>query len=126
VNALAEDQTLMLAPRLTVVFGDNYPDTGGRSTALARGVHQIHCKDYRDGARHKTLRLDGAEFVRRFLLHVLPQGLMRIRHFGFLANRCRHAKLARIRQALAAATAEVIVTHRGAAPSYPCPQCQQG
>jgi hypothetical protein len=83
-------------------------------------------QDYRDGARHKTLRLDGAEFVRRFLLHVLPQGLMRIRHFGFLANRCRHAKLARIRQALAAATAEVIVTDRGAAPSYPCPQCQQG
>ena len=83
-------------------------------------------QDYRDGARHKTLRLNGTEFVRRFLLHVLPQGLMRIRHFGFLANRCRHAKLARIRRALAAATAEVIVTGSGAAPSYPCPQCQQG
>jgi hypothetical protein len=83
-------------------------------------------RDYRDGNRRKTLRLDGTEFVRRFLLHLLPKGFMRIRHFGFLANRCRHAKLARIRQALAAATAEVIVTDRGAAPSYPCPQCQQG
>jgi hypothetical protein len=37
---------------------------------------------------------DGTEFVRRFLLHVLPKGLMRIRHFGFLANRCRREKLA--------------------------------
>jgi hypothetical protein len=58
-------------------------------------------KDYRDGNRHKTLTLDGEAFVQRFLLHVLPKGLMRIRHYGFLANRCRREKLARIRRALA-------------------------
>jgi hypothetical protein len=43
------------------------------------------------------MRLAGEEFIRRFLLHVLPKGLMRIRHFGFLANRCRETKLERIR-----------------------------
>lgn len=42
----------------------------------------------------------GEELIRRFLLHILPQGFMRIRHFGFLANRCRQAKLAQIRPRL--------------------------
>src|SRR3954462_12253800 len=42
------------------------------------------------------------EFIRRFLLHVLPRGFRRIRHFGFLANACRTAKLAHIRAALEA------------------------
>lgn len=40
------------------------------------------------------MTLDAQEFIRRFLLHVLPSGFMRIRHYGFLANRCRGQKLA--------------------------------
>jgi len=56
--------------------------------------------DYRDG-KHKSMALAGEEFVRRFLMHVLPKGLMRIRHYGFLANRCRQQKLDRIRHCLA-------------------------
>ena len=60
----------------------------------------IRYKDYRDD-RHKTMRLEGEEFVRRYLLHILPEGFMRIRHYGFLANRCRERKLAVIREALA-------------------------
>jgi len=55
--------------------------------------------DYRDG-KDKSMFLIGEEFVRRYLLHVLPKGLMRIRHFGFLANRCREKKRAQIRQRL--------------------------
>ena len=55
--------------------------------------------DYRDG-KYKSMFLNGEEFVRRYLLHVLPKGLMRIRHFGFLANRCREKKLAQIRYRL--------------------------
>jgi hypothetical protein len=46
------------------------------------------------------MTLDADEFMRRFLLHVLPKGFRRIRHFGFLANACRAGKLARIRAAL--------------------------
>src|SRR4029077_9947738 len=50
-------------------------------------------KDYADHSRTKTMTLDAVEFIRRFLLHVLPTGLVRIRHFGFLANRIRKQKL---------------------------------
>ena len=58
-------------------------------------------KDYRVRDKTKTMSLDVDEFIRRFLLHVLPDQFRRIRHFGFLANACRTAKLARIRAALA-------------------------
>ncbi len=86
-------------------------------------------QDYRDG-RRKVMRLAAEELLRRYLLHVLPKGLMRVRHFGFLANRCRHQRLAQIRQALAAPEAEPTDP---ASPNndvqddgYPCPQCRQG
>jgi Putative transposase/Transposase zinc-binding domain len=59
-------------------------------------------KDYRDGSRIKRMTLPPAEFIRRFLLHVLPDGFQRIRHYGFLANGRRQAKLAHIRQFLPA------------------------
>ena len=62
----------------------------------------LRYKDYRDHDRWKVLPLSVEEFLRRFLLHVLPKGLMRIRHFGFLANSCRRRKLPLIRKALAA------------------------
>jgi hypothetical protein len=54
----------------------------------------------RDGSRIKLMTLAPAEFIRRFLLHVLPDGFQRIRHYGFLANGHRDAKLARIRELL--------------------------
>ena len=47
------------------------------------------------------MTLDADEFIRRFLMHVLPKGFRRIRHFGFLANACRTEKIARLRVALA-------------------------
>lgn len=84
-------------------------------------------KDYRDGNRIKTLTLDGEAFVHRFLLHVLPKGLMRIRHYGFLANRCRRDKLTRIRRALAAPPTKSAsdATETGTRDT-PCPRCRQG
>ena len=59
-------------------------------------------KDYRHGNRQKVMTLAADEFIRRFLLHVLPEGFQRIRHYGFLANGRRQAKLAHIRQFLPA------------------------
>jgi predicted RNA-binding Zn-ribbon protein involved in translation (DUF1610 family) len=53
-------------------------------------------KDYRDN-RTKIMTLDADEFLRRFLLHILPQGFMRIRHYGLLANRTKAAKLEQCR-----------------------------
>jgi len=57
-------------------------------------------KDYAHGNRHKVLSLEPAELIRRFLLHVLPSGFMRIRHYGVLANRAKREKLAAARTAL--------------------------
>jgi len=64
------------------------------------GKVQFRWKDYRNGSRHKTMTLGADEFIRRFLLHVLPDGFQRIRYFGFLANRYRAEKLALCRQLL--------------------------
>ena len=57
-------------------------------------------KDYRHDGEQKTMTLDADEFIRRFLLHVLPDGFQRIRYYGFLGNRYREEKLALCRQLL--------------------------
>jgi hypothetical protein len=59
-------------------------------------------KDYRHESRQKIMALDAQEFLRRFLLHVLPSGFQRIRHYGLLANRQREAKLTYCRELLQA------------------------
>ena len=61
----------------------------------------FHWKDYADGNTQKVMTLDGVEFIRRFLQHVMPSGFVRIRHFGLLANRHRDEKLSRCRTLLA-------------------------
>src|SRR3979490_246728 len=61
---------------------------------------RLRWKDYRDGNRQKTMTLDGGEFIRRFLIHVLPAGFHRIRYFGFLGNCHRARKLERCRELL--------------------------
>jgi Putative transposase/Transposase zinc-binding domain len=60
-------------------------------------------KDYAQGGRRRIMTLDAIEFVRRFLLHVLPSGFVRIRHYGLLANCHRREKLALCRELLGAA-----------------------
>ena len=57
-------------------------------------------KDYAHGNRRKVMNLAAGEFIRRFLLHVLPTGFMRIRHYGLIANCVKRAKLAQARSAL--------------------------
>ena len=100
---------------------------------LIRADDQIvtfHCKDYRrDGPnRYNTMTLATDEFIRRFLLHVLPKGFHRIRHYGLLANGNRAANIARARDLLG------VATHEPAAPNaepvrdpdistHPCPCC---
>lgn len=58
-------------------------------------------RDYADSNRTKIMTVDAAEFIRRFLLHILPDRFVKIRHYGLLGNRCRKAKLAACRQLLA-------------------------
>ena len=84
------------------------------------------CKDYRrkGSARYKTMRLPNHEFIRRFLIHVLPKGFHRIRHYGLLANGHRAANVTRLRQLLATPPPEADDDHTtDEANTYPCPSC---
>jgi hypothetical protein len=93
-------------------------------------------KDYAHGNRRRVMALPAAEFIRRFLLHVLPTGFMRIRHYGILANRSKQAKLARARQALACPAPEQVPRPPETVPAFwlrvagrditLCTQCRTG
>jgi hypothetical protein len=74
--------------------------SNNRLLDIAEGKVTFRYKDYRHGAEQKTMTLQAEEFIRRFLLHVLPEGFQRIRYYGFLANRYREQKLARCRELL--------------------------
>jgi hypothetical protein len=73
-----------------------------RLVSLAQGQVGFRWKDYRHHGRPKVMTLDADEFIRRFLLHTLPDGFHRIRHYGFLANGHRREKLDLCRTLLAA------------------------
>ena len=111
--------------------------SNNRLLAIDHGNVRFRWKDYRNGNRQRTMTLAAEEFIRRFLMHVLPQGFRRIRYYGFLANRHRRQKLARCRQLLAMAQPEA--TDEAAARDYrdqyqqltgasltECPACQRG
>src|SRR6202165_2060882 len=72
-----------------------------RLRALENGRVSFEWKDYAHHGQRKIMTLDALEFIRRFLLHVLPSGLVRIRQFGFLANRFRTRNLQLCRDLLA-------------------------
>ena len=67
---------------------------------IENGQVTLSYRDRKDDDRKKTMTLEAHEFIRRFLLHVLPDGFMRIRHFGFLANRSKKQALAQCRKLL--------------------------
>ena len=71
-----------------------------RILSLQNGQVTLSYRDRKDGNRKKTIPVKAHEFIRRFLLHVLPDGFMRIRHFGFLANRSKKQTLAQCRKLL--------------------------
>src|SRR5215831_662280 len=72
-----------------------------RLVALTDGHVRFRWRDYADGNHVKIMDLEVDEFLRRFLLHIVPDGFVRIRHFGFLANRRRRMALAQCRALLA-------------------------
>jgi Putative transposase/Transposase zinc-binding domain len=73
-----------------------------RLLSMEDGRVTFSYKDYADGNQSKVMTLEATEFIRRFLLHILPRGFVRIRQFGFLANRARGRKLALCRALLGA------------------------
>jgi hypothetical protein len=82
-------------------------------------------KDYAHGGKQRKMTLAATEFLRRFFLHVLPKGFVRIRHFGFLANRFRASRLAQCRQLVAMdLPSPAESSPSGESPStWHCPHC---
>jgi hypothetical protein len=106
-----------------------------RILSLENGQVTFTYPDRKDKDRLKSMTLDAHEFIRRFLLHVLPDGFMRIRHFGFLANRSKKQTLAQCRKLLKLDRAlpqipkesakDVLLRITGIDLSC-CPSCRQG
>jgi hypothetical protein len=101
--------------------------SNGRLISLQDGQVTFRWRDSADGNRQKLLTLDAVEFIRRFMLQVLPRGFVKIRHFGFLANRNRREALALCRTLFR----ETGLQHAAAdvqrlAPERKCPACKIG
>jgi predicted Zn-ribbon and HTH transcriptional regulator len=102
---------------------------------IENGQVTLSYRDRKDGDQKKTMALDAHEFIRRFLLHVLPDGFMRIRHFGFLANRSKKHALPQCRRLLGLNPALPEIPHQSAhhlmleltgIDLSRCPRCQKG
>jgi hypothetical protein len=114
--------------------------SNNRLLDIEDGQVRFRWKDYRDGDQIKTMTLSADEFIRRFLLHVLPNGFQRIRYYGFLGNRYRKEKLDQCRHLLGMAvpaeqTEQTNAAERDYRDHYEeltgeslrqCPQCKQG
>jgi hypothetical protein len=106
-----------------------------RLLAIADGQVTFAYRDRRDGNQLKQLTIAAPEFLRRFLLHVTPPGLCRIRHYGFLSNRCKEQQLPRCRELLgqpppprAAVPLDLValILRFTGIDVTRCPHCQQG
>ena len=105
-----------------------------RIIALENERVSFQYKDYKDGAKKKIMSLDVHEFIRRFLLHILPKGLHKIRYYGLLATRNRKTKLNQARKLLGQLPLhkpsklpwyELLEKITGINP-FQCPKCQKG
>ena len=106
-----------------------------RLLSIEDGKVTFRWKDYRHGGVERIAQLDGVEFIRRFLQHVVPKGLRRIRHFGIFTNRFRTQSLATCRKLLGVNEAPKTAQPPQDAPSERedthdqspiCPKCKQG
>ena len=103
--------------------------SNGRLLSLDNGQVRFRWRDSRHDNRSGVMQLGAIEFIRRFLLHVLPSGFVKIRHFGLLANRNRRQALALCRLHLTAAAPEIdrlLNEQQRSALSRSCPQCKRG
>jgi len=103
--------------------------SNGRLLGLENGQVRFRWRDSRHNNRSSTMKLEATEFMRRFLLHVLPAGFVKIRHFGLLANRNRRQALELCRAQLRSTSVDLVLLlneHQQAALSRSCPQCRCG
>jgi len=109
--------------------------SNNRILSCDKGKVSFNWRDYSDHNKIKTMNLDAHEFIRRFLLHVVPDRFMRIRSFGFLANSCKTKK---IQQILGLLNQKPVVTIKAKEPTETlmlrltgidinlCPKCKVG
>jgi hypothetical protein len=105
-----------------------------RLVSFENGQVRFRWRDYAHGNKVKIMTVSAEEFIRRFLLHTLPPGFMRIRHYGLLGNRCRHEKLARCRSLLGQSepksrepeSVDVMMLRLTGIDIFRCRSCQQG
>ncbi len=105
--------------------------SNGRLLSLEKGRVSFGWRNSKKSNRIQTMTLDAVEFLRRFLLHVLPRGFVKIRYYGFLAHRHRAAELARCRQLLQSsetpgAAAAILSNEQRQAVERRCPLCRTG
>ena len=67
--------------------------SNNRILSIKNGFVTFKWRDYKDGSKQKVMTVSAEEFIRRFLMHILPSGFMKIRHYGFLGNRNKLSKL---------------------------------
>ncbi len=105
-----------------------------RLVSFERGEVRFRWRDYAHGNKTKIMALGAEEFLRRFLLHTLPAGFVKIRHYGLLGNRCRHEKVSRCRvlldqpepEPLESESVEDLMLRLTGIDIQRCPACQQG
>ena len=91
---------------------------------MDNGKVTFRWKDYAHGGKQRKMTLAAAEFIRRFLLRVLPNGFVRIRHYGRMANRCRRERAALCRALLGEEAAQpATIPASASAPGRQCPFC---
>ena len=105
--------------------------SNGRLLSLEKGQVSFGWRNSKKNNRIQTMTLDAVEFMRRFLLHVLPRGFVKIRYYGFLAHRHRAAELAHCRQLLQSseppgAAAALLSNEQRQAVERRCPLCRRG
>jgi hypothetical protein len=105
--------------------------SSSRLLSLNNGHVTFRWRDSRHGNQTKSMTLEAVEFIRRFMLHILPPGFMKIRHFGFLANRNRASALALCRQRLNVSSspegpATILTREQQSAIERRCPVCHVG
>jgi len=103
--------------------------SNGRLVSLANDQVSFRWRNSKNGNRIDTMKLDAVEFMRRFLLHVLPPGFVKIRHFGFLSNRNHSRELVLCRQCLNPADRSCSIEfndEQQRAMKHRCPFCRKG
>lgn len=130
-NWCVYSKTCLTKPETVIKYLSRYTQKGMLSETRLQSVDEqnvtFYYKDYRQLKGMKTMTLSGIEFVRRCVSHILPKGFMRVRHYGFLANRCRRKKLSLIKKQTVRATP----VKEDCAPAssrchWSCPKCKQG